>query len=170
MSRSHPGKRKPRQTRATAQIVCEGFTEEAFCRHLKSLYARGCGVHVDVHNARGGSPQDIIKAALVRRGYDRTFVFFDTDRPLPATWKCKSLAAGHVHVPSSPCIEAFLLHLLGKPCHGDTGACKRAFQDIFPGNTSCDFRAHARIFPKSLLDASSHPLLHKLLSAFKPPA
>jgi len=73
MSRSNPRKKKPRSARSTAQIVVEGFTEEAFCKYLKSLYARDCGIRIDIHNARGGSPTDIVRSALTRTGFDRTF-------------------------------------------------------------------------------------------------
>jgi hypothetical protein len=166
MSRSNPRKQKPRSARATAQIVVEGFTEEAFCKHLKSIYARDCGVRVEVHNARGGSPQDVIQAALNRPGFDRTFVFFDTDIALPPTWAAKSRRAGHILITPSPCIEAFLLTLLGRPCPSDTAACKRAFDAMLPPPDKYDYRAYDRHFPKELLDAACHPLLDTLRSAF----
>lgn len=168
MSRSHPGKPKPRSPRATAQIVVEGFTEEAFCKHLKSLYARDCGIWVEIHNVRGGSPKDVIETALRRRGFDRTFVFHDTDQPLPELWARKSRAAGHLAITPSPCMEAFLLELRGKPCAGDTAACKRAFEAILPGTAKYDAKAYGRWFPRELLEASRHPLLKRLLSAFAP--
>jgi len=167
MARSDPHRRKRRQAQVTAQIVVEGYTEQAFCKHLKSLYARDCGVRVEIHNARGGSPKDVILAAIKRRGFDRTFVCYDADVPLPVSWKKKSRAAGQIAVSSDPCVEAFLLELLGQPCNGDTRACKRAFAAIFPGNSHADVKAHAAAFPKALLDAARHPLLDTLLSAFK---
>lgn len=169
MARSNPNKKKRRAAKATAQIVVEGHTEEAFCKYLKSIYAPDCGVRVEIHNARGGSPKHVIQAALKRRGFDRTFVCYDADVPLPATWGRKSRANGHIAVVSDPCIEAFLLELLGHPCGGDTGACKRAFRKFFPGNSHADPKAHAEKFPKTLLDAAHHPLLDTLLSAFTLP-
>lgn len=170
MARSNPWKQKPRSTRATAQIVCEGFTEEAFCKHLKSLYARDCGVRVAIHNVRGGSPHDVIQAALQRKGYDRTLVFFDADKPLPETWRRKSLAAGHVMVISDPCVEALLLAILDRPVPAHTAACKKAFESVLPGNLKFDSRAYATPFPKTLLDASKHPQLLTLRSVFQPAA
>lgn len=167
MSRSSPQKRKPRSSLATAQIVCEGFTEEAFCKHLKTLYARDCGVHVTIHNARGGSPQHVVRDALQRKGYDRTIVFFDADKPLPGTWRKKSLAAGHYLIISEPCIEGLLLAILGQPVPDTTEACKRTFESVLSGNTKCNFRAYEDPFPPSLLTACNHPHLQTLLSAFK---
>ncbi|MCU0795372.1 MAG: hypothetical protein MUF31_05485 [Akkermansiaceae bacterium] len=170
MSRSNPHKLKRRSTRATAQIVVEGYTEAAFCKHLKSCYARDCGVAVEIHNARGGSPQDLVKTALQRSGFDRTFLFFDADVRLPETWATKARGAGHVIVTTSPCVEAFLLALLGQPRTGDTAACKRALDAILPPPGKYDPKNYARLYPKELLDASQHPTLMVLRSAFTVPS
>ncbi len=169
MSRSNLRNQKPRSTRATAQIVVEGDTEVAFCRYLKSLYAYNCGVQVQIHNSRGGSPQDLIKAALSRPGFDRTFVFFDTDVALPETWAAKSRRAGHISITPSPCVEAFFLVLLGRPCPAESAACKRAFAAILPPPKKYEPCAYAGHFPKELLDVARHPLLDTILSVFKLP-
>jgi hypothetical protein len=168
MSRSHPSKRKPRTTRATALIVCEGFTEEAFCKYLKSLYARDCGVSVSTINARGGSPQDIIQLALRHTDYDRVLLFLDADRTAPESLIKKSRGAGHYHVISEPCVEGFFLSLLNRPVPRTSEECKRAFDGILRGNAKYDARAYAVPYPQSLLDASNHPLLSLLKSAFQP--
>lgn len=170
MSRSNPGKPKPRTTRATAQIVCEGFTEEAFCKFLKGLYARDCGVRVAIHNARGGSPEEIIQTALRRRGYDRTAVLLDRDRPLAETWRKKAAAAGHQLLISTPCFEALLLEILGRPVPGTTAACKKALEAILPGNSKYDARSYTAHFPKPLLDSCRVPHLQALLALFQPAA
>ena len=170
MSRSNPRKLKPRTTRATAQIVCEGFTEEAFCKHLKSIYARDCGVSVSIFNARGGSPDEIIQLALRRKGYDRTIVFFDADKPLSASARKKSLAARHQLVIAEPCVEGLLLRLLNLAVPQNTQDCKRAFDALLRGNEKFDSRCYAPHFPKSLLDSLSHPHVRTLLSVFQPSA
>lgn len=168
MSRSNPNKAKQRAAKATARFVVEGFTEDAFCRHLRQLYGRDCGVSVDILNARGGSPQSIIETALKSRGSDRVFIVFDTDRPLPAAWAAKSRRAGHIHITPSPCIEAFFLSLLDKPVPADTDSCKRAFDTILPPPAKYDHRSYATIFPKNLLNSANHPILDAFLSAFRP--
>ena len=169
MSRSCSGSQRPLSARATAQIVVEGYTEEAFCKHLKKLYARDCGVIVQIHNARGGSPQDIVDAAISRGGFDRTFLFFDTDVPLPATYAAKSRRAKHILVTPSPCVEAFFLALLGRPCPGDTSACKRAFDAVIPPPDKYDSLKYDRHFHREMLDAANHPLLAILRSVFTLP-
>ena len=170
MSRSNPGKPKPRTTRATAQIVCEGFTEEAFCKHLRGLYGRDCGVRVAIHNARGGSPQDIIQAALRRSGYDRTAVLLDGDKPLAESWRKKACAAGHLLLISNPCFEVLLLEILGRPVPETTAACKKALESILPGNSKCDFRSYSSHFPQALLASCKLPHLQALLALFQPDA
>lgn len=168
MSRSNPWKPKPRSARATAQIVVEGFTEEAFCKHLKSLYGRNCGVRVDIHNARDGSPQEVVRSALVRKGFDRTIVLFDSDRPLPANWAARARRANLVLLIPSPCMEAFLLTLLDHPVPGETPDCKRALEPLLPGRRKFDSRAYAPLFPRALLDSRPHSILDTLKKAFQP--
>lgn len=123
---------------------------------------------VSILNARGGSPQSIIESALKSRGFDRVFIVFDTDRPLPATWAAKSRRAGHIHITPAPCIEAFFLALLGKPIPAETDSCKRAFDAILPPPAKYDHRSYATIFPSSLLDSAKHPILDAFLSALGP--
>jgi hypothetical protein len=166
MSRTNPNKRKPRRTRATAQIVVEGFTEEAFCRHLRSLYARDCGISVDIHNARGGSPKDIVRSALKRKGFDRTFIMYDTDLPLSQSWAAKSRAAGHIIVASTPCVEALFLSILEEPVPARTEDCKRAFSKHLTEQQKCDYRAYPSVFSRELLTACPHPAMVLLRSVF----
>lgn len=167
MSRSHPNKRKPRHARATAQIVVEGYTEEAFCRHLKCVFARDCGISVEIHNARGGSPKDVIQAALRRKGFDRTFIMYDTDLHLPESWSAKSRAAGHIVVASTPCVEALFLSILGANVPASTEGCKKAFSTHLDDKKKCDYRNYPAIFPKGLLESCSHPAVTTLRSVFK---
>jgi hypothetical protein len=170
MSRSHPGKRKPHTTRATALIVCEGFTEEAFCKHLKALYAHTCGVVVSLANARGGSPEDVVQLALNRRGYDRTIVFFDTDRPLSQRLRNRSLKAGHLHAISEPCVEGFFLALLNRQVPRTSDDCKRAVEALLGRQNKTEAKSYQTLFPKAYLDNCQHPTLSTLLSAFQPAA
>ena len=166
MSRTNPKKRKPRQTRSTAQIVVEGFTEEAFCRYLKSLYARDCGISVDIHNARGGSPSDIIRSALKRSGFDKTYIVYDTDVALPQQWAVKSRAAKQIAVTSTPCIEALFLKLLGEPVPRESSDCKKAFSKYLSDNEKYNFRTYSKVFSEELLSQSDHPSMILLRSAF----
>lgn len=167
MSRSNPNKRKQRSTRATAQIVVEGYTERAFCQYLKTLFARDCGISVDIHNARGGSPGGIVKSALKRRGFDRTFIMYDTDRPLSKTWAAKSRSAGHIVVASTPCVEALFLSLLGEAVPASTAECKKAFGKFMSDRQKADYKEYAKVFPKGLIKTSRHPLVVVLRSVFE---
>lgn len=166
MSRSNPNKRKHREARKTAQIVVEGFTEEAFCKYLKSEFAWNCGINVEIHNSRGGSPMDIVRSALTRPGFDRTLVVYDTDLDLPETWAAKARKAGHEMVPSTPCIEALFLEILGERVPTNTNECKRAFSKHMTDQQKCDYRTYDKVFSEELLAGSPHPSIKRLLSVF----
>ena len=166
MSRSNPNKRKIREARKTVQIVVEGFTEEAFCKYLKSEFAWNCGINVEIHNSRGGSPMDIVRSALTRPGFDRTLVVYDTDLDLPETWAAKARKAGHEMVPSTPCIEALFLEILGERVPTNTDECKRAFSKHMTDQQKCDYRTYGKVFSKELLAGSPHPSIKRLLSVF----
>mgnify|MGYP000131915859 CR=1 FL=1 len=166
MSRSNPNKRKHREARKTAQIVVEGFTEEAFCKYLKSEFARDCGISVEIHNSRGSSPMDIVHSALKRPGFDRTLVVYDTDLDLPEVWAAKARSAGHEMVPSTPCIEALFLEILGERVPANTGECKRAFSKHMTDQQKCEYRSYGKVFSKELLIGSSHSSIKCLLSVF----
>lgn len=157
VSRSNPYKKKPRTTRATAQIVVEGFTEEAFCKYLKSLYARDCGVGVEIHNARGGSPTDIVRSALKRKGFDRTFLVYDTDVSLPKSWAAKSQAAKQIAVTSTPCIEALFLELLAAPIPTTSSSCKKAFSKHLSDTEKFLPKSYAKIFFRRVLNSERTP-------------
>lgn len=166
MSRSNPNKQKPRQARKTAQIVVEGFTEEAFCRYLKTVFARDCGVSIEIHNARGGAPEDVVRSALRRKGFDKTFLMYDTDKELEKTWAAKSKAAGHVVIASSPCVEGFFLEILGKRVPATSDDCKTAFREFLNDRDKFDYHSYGKVFPRELLEGSSHPVLARLLAVF----
>jgi hypothetical protein len=146
--------------------VVEGFTEEAFCKYLKSVFARDCGINVEIHNSRGGSPMDIVRSALTRPGFDRTLVVHDTDLDLPETWAAKARKAGHEMVPSTPCIEALFLEILGERVPTNTDECKRAFSKHMTDQQKCDYRTYGKVFSKELLARSPHPSIKRLLSVF----
>jgi len=169
MPRSNSHTHHPRFARYTAQIVVEGYTEEAFCKHLKRQFGRGCGVRVEVSNARGGAPKEVVRIALNRKGFDRSLVLFDTDRSLPKSWKAKARSAGVELVTPSPCMEALLLELLGKPVPRDTDGCKKAFDALLPPPAKYTPEGYEGLYPKERLQAGTNALLDKLLSLFCPP-
>ena len=77
------GKRKVQL--ATLLVVGEGAHDKAFLNHLRDLFdGRETGQKVKVQSSDGGSPRDIIKAAIKSRhaAYDRRVVFMDSDIPL----------------------------------------------------------------------------------------
>lgn len=168
MSRSNPNKRKHREARKTAQIVVEGYTEEAFCKYLKSVFARDCGIYVEIYNCRGGSPQDVVLSAMKRRGFDRTFLVYDTDVTLPAQWAATIRIEGFIKVASSPCIEALFLEILGERVPQDAAGCKREFLKYMSDVQKYDYRSYGTHFSREVLENCNHPAIKQLLSIFHP--
>jgi len=112
----------------------------------------------------------VVQLALNRKGYDRTIVFFDADRPLPQSLSKRSLAAGHMHAISAPCVEGFFLELLQRPVPRTSDDCKRAFEALLGRQNKTEAQSYQTLFPKAYLDACNHPIVSTLLSAFQPAA
>jgi hypothetical protein len=115
----------------TLLIVGEGYTEEAFLKHVKGLYVqRGCGLSVTIKNARGKGAKHVIEwtiRQIANASYDTVAVLLDTD----TDWSA-SVAKIAKHkiicvIKSTPCFEALLLRLLGRDDAGDTHALKKRF-------------------------------------------
>ena len=109
---------------------------------------------------------DIVHSALKRPGFDRTLVVYDTDLDLPEVWAAKARSAGHEMVPSTPCIEALFLEILGERVPANTGECKRAFSKHMTDQQKCEYRSYGKVFSKELLIGSSHSSIKCLLSVF----
>lgn len=176
MARSNPKKRKPREAKKTALIVCEGKTEYAFMRYLKMCYCgRGCGIQIKIEVRAEGSPQAIIKAAkklLVGRAYNICLISMDTDIKWPSDRPKSSHRTKILYFGSSPCFEGFLLELISprKFTTWTSDRCKKHFhrhylfedEKYVPDN-------YSRILPKKLLDKkrSGDQRLDNLIELFE---
>jgi hypothetical protein len=119
MSRTNPYKRPRRAVKATALIVVEGETEEAFCKYLKMHYNRDCGLAVTIHNGYGFGPDSIIEQArkqCCQKSFDRVFILMDEDLDITLQKSHRTVRSlGVVIWRSGPqCIEGFFFKLLGK--------------------------------------------------------
>jgi len=114
MRRNHP-----RPLRRTALIVGEGFAEVELQRHLKSLLtANRQGCELTIRNARGRGAGHVVQYAIAQMRnaeFDRIGVLLDTDHDwTQATQACARRANVQVFS-SDPCLEAWLLRLVGEP-------------------------------------------------------
>lgn len=159
-----------RKTNRTVLIVVEGETEEAFVKHLKSLYyRRGMQLSVRITNAHGYGPQGVIdklKSVAQTVDFDRRIAVLDADIPIKAS-EDKWLRGAKIEtVVSAPAIEATLLAILGKPVPDITGVCKSELQKYAPGDQT-DARYHEKYFPLETLEQARGkvPALDALIAA-----
>jgi len=110
-------RRVRRPVLTTVLLVGEGKTEVAFLSHLKSLYIqRNCGIKLTIKNAHGKGPEYIVDFAVRQRSnaaYDRVAVLLDTDLTWSEAVKKRARKNRLVLLGSDPCIEGFLLKILG---------------------------------------------------------
>jgi len=148
-------KRPLRKTNRTVLIVVEGYTDEAFTKHVKRLYYhRGMRLSVSIHNAFGHGPRGIIKklkSVAQTADFNHRIAVFDADVPLTAeeaSWLRKEKVDTIVSVPA---IEAPLLAILGKPAPKSTEACKKELQKHAPGDPT-EASYHEKYFPHDKLE------------------
>ena len=171
MVRPAPQTHRPQRT--TLLSVGEGDCEEAFLKHLRSLYcANHAGVSVTVRNAHGKGPGNVISRAIAHmsnRAFDRTVALLDTD----LEWHKKDREAarkkGLVLVGSTPCLEGLLLKILGRPVPQTSTQCKSAISQLLKADLT-ETASYAQHFPKALLEQARHkqaPELDTLLRQFE---
>jgi hypothetical protein len=160
-----------RETRKTLLLVGEGDTEEAFLRHLRSLYcANRQGVAVTIRNAHGRGPQHIVAYAIRQNaGYDCRAVLMDTDIPWDDRTRKKARENGVTLIGSRPCVEGMLLGILGQPVPNTSDACKLAITKKLPGVALTKAESYRECFARPVLDAarSKIPELDSLLKCLE---
>ena len=158
MSRTNPSKRKIRYAKKTAFFYCEGRSEKAFLRHIKSIYNRNSGVAVTIDQNGGGDPDDIVGTAIKiisGRSDDYSCVMLDSDKTLNPTIRRDAKSKDILLMENNPCLEAFLMSILeGKSFSLESSSwCKREFEKKYIGKSKrSDKRSYEKIFPKKLLN------------------
>ena len=162
------GKRKVQL--ATLLVVGEGAHDKAFLNHLRDLFdGRETGQKVKVQSSDGGSPRDIIKAAIKSRhaAYDRRVVFMDSDIPLSD----KDTKYAQMHkielILSEPlCLEGMLLEILSESIPNDCRACKRTLHPKLSG-VPTKKESYAILFTKTLLGSCNKNQIKRLIEILK---
>lgn len=144
-----------RRSFRTLLIVGEGDSELAFLSHLKSLYApRGSGLQVTLRNAHGKGPEHVVEFALRQAqqfSYDSCAALLDTDLTWPPAMIKRARSRKLLLIPSRPCLEGLLLHVLARPVPALSDPCKQALHPLLSGR-STDPGSYAKLFPRRLLD------------------
>ena len=129
---------KSRTARETLLIVCEGEAEMAFVRFVKRTYTDDLGRAVQELNAKGKGGKHVLETGLHRAKYNRAtnklVLLLDTDKDWDDALRAKARKARVGKHPvsvieASPCLEAWLLQILGVNTEGDTGHMKHKFRE-----------------------------------------
>lgn len=150
-------KQPTRELRPTALIVGEGYAEHAFLCHLRALYtANNQGVRLSIGNARGKGAKHVVEYTIkqaAQADYDCVASLLDTDKDWTPAVIAKARQHKIILLPSEPCLEAWLLEILGKQKAGDSKFQKDRFREICKcsADTAGVFEKH---FPRELLDAA----------------
>lgn len=146
-----------RAVRETVLVVGEGYAEYHFLRHVRALYTSDHqGAHMAVGNARGKGAGNVVDYAtrMSRQAqYDRVGALFDTDVDWTPSVQKKARSAGIKVLPSTPCLEAFLLEVIGQNRDCDTEEHKSRFLNVFGGEAHREGLIVAA-FPREILDAA----------------
>ena len=158
-----------RQVRHTVRIVCEGRADESFVKHVRSLYlARQGNVALTTKVAHGKGGRHALTLACsrhVRAGIDTVAILIDTDQDWNDQLRAIARRAGIQVLESQPCLEAWLLRVLGVEVTPRTADCKRIFADRCGGEAHED-GIYQRHFPKPALDSARRDIevLDRLLT------
>jgi len=148
--------KKPiRRTNNTILVAVEGYTEEAFLRHLKSLFCgRDSLVSLTIKNAKGKGPEGIVEAikAAKRTGeYNLVGAVFDGDLPIsPEADKWLKTHKVYRFI-STPSIEATLLSARSIKPGRTTKECKDLLSSALRGD-STEESFYAKHFPDQVID------------------
>ena len=144
-----------RTTLRTLLIVGEGDCELAFLKHLKTLYVpRGSGVRATLKNAHGKGPEHVVDFAVRQcrnADYDLRAALLDTDLPWPARLIRDAIARRILLIPSNPCLEGLLLHILDRTVPKTSDACKKSLQAVLGGRPTAA-PSYVPLFDRVLLE------------------
>lgn len=157
MSRTNPCKKKKRQASKTLLVFGEGFGEEMFLKHLKSLYSYKSNVAITVKKGKGGDAQNIvIDADRIPGAFDRKIVILDNDKTKTEMAKARLEAKnrGIEIIENTPCLEYLLISILDKkPTGKNSDWCKGEFESKFLSKKKRgEPSEYIKLFPKKLLD------------------
>lgn len=157
MSRTNPYKKKKRQASKTLLLFGEGFGEEMFLKHLKSLYlSRDSGISIKIYNGKGGTPYNIIIDADRTGAYDRKIVILDNDKMKTEMAKARQEAINRSIelIENTPCLEHLLISILDKKPNGkNSNWCKDEFESKYIDKKKRgEPSEYIKLFPKKLLD------------------
>ena len=164
--------RPQRDAFTTILVVVEGETELALCLHLKSRLSRGIGARITVECAHGGGPLQVLQSTehfMRYADYDYSYAMFDSD--VPMCDECSELIQ-QIKVKCmilEPCLEGWLLRVLGLNSPRSTTACKTRFhRSVLAKKKKVEQSNYRDLLSDALLKnrESIDPLLKQLVEIF----
>jgi hypothetical protein len=139
-------------------VFGEGFGEEMFLKHLKSLYSYKSNVAITVKKGKGGDAQNIvIDADKIPGAFDRKIVILDNDKAKTEMAKARQEAKDRniELIENTPCLEFLLVSILDKSPNGKKSDwCKGEFESKYLDRKKRgEPSEYIKLFPKKLLDA-----------------
>jgi hypothetical protein len=134
-------------------IVGEGYAEQNFLLHLRSIYtANKQGPHLTIANARGKGAANVVDSAIARlKSFDSAGALFDTDTDWNDAVEARARGAGIRIFAATPCIEAVLLDIGGHRAGITSIENKRLFRAQYGDDAHRDGLI-SRHFPRAMLD------------------
>ena len=132
-----PPPARRRAVKETLLVVFEGDAEMAFVRFVKRTYAAELGRAVQELNANGKGGKHVLETGLRRaknnRAFDNLVLLLDADQDWNDALRARARKARIGKHPigvieGTPCLEAWLLQILGVYSEGDTRHMKQQFQ------------------------------------------
>lgn len=159
-----------RQTKETLLFVGEGYCERAFLFHVNGLYSKGV-IKTKIVTAKGKGPENVINHAISCKrmdGYDRVAVLVDLDLVCAPSVLKEAKLKGIRIIGSMPCLEGFLLDILGVAKVDTNEGCKKIFKPILKGDPT-DRDSYSECFKKVTLDKARklHPNLDEIIKIFE---
>lgn len=130
--------KRKKKLKKTLIFVGEGVAERTFLLHLRSFFSDG-SLAITVKSAGGKGPEHIIDEAIRTwqcGGFDYCAALLDMDIPWPDKTVKKAAQKGVFLVGSSPCIEGYILKLLGHPVPAESKMCKVKLDEAGFGSTT----------------------------------
>lgn len=166
-------RRTNRTVRKTRLVFGEGETEEAFLKHIKSLYGCSCKeISCRVSSGNGGSPSSIIRKAIGRcssEHYDECFIVLDSDVGVSKNDVKKAIkrlrisgenVACPIIIPCNPCIESLFLKIIGHTALPTCLECKSVFHDNYMSEKEkLNHAKYGKWFPKDVLEIKRKDIL-----------
>ncbi|CAK1834140.1 hypothetical protein [Vibrio crassostreae] len=145
--------KKKRVLKDTLIFVGEGEAEKAFLLHLKSIYGTG-NPKVTPKSAGGKGPNNVIGDALgtlASSGCTRVAALLDTDLKWPVGLTKEAARNKIPLIGSTPCLEGFLLDILGIKKTTTNKGCKQILHPMLDGKETCKM-SYSKLFTKDVLD------------------